>query len=80
MISTSYSDDLLGKERVQNDREVVLALLAASAIMMRAQKLWMLSVGGPRDDTLYEVEKCLTPTSGDGKSLLALIMEFELLK
>ena len=48
--------------------------------MTRVQKVWMLLIRGPREDTLYEVEKCLEPNQEDGKSLLALIMEFERLK
>jgi len=75
-----YSDELWGEEKVQNDRQVVRALLAASAIMTRAQKVWVLLIRGPREDTLYEVEKCFEPLQVDGKSLLALIMEFERLK
>ena len=48
--------------------------------MSRAQKLWMLSVREPREDMLYEVEKCLKLISEDGKSNLALIMDIERLK
>src|SRR6266480_6683703 len=46
-----YSDEIRDEERVQSDRAIVLALLAASAIMTRAQKVWRLSVRGPREDT-----------------------------